>query len=147
MTHERFQKYERKATLRRLNRGSLETTECRWCGKTISNGHIIRYHCNHKCGRKAIYFKNNSLENTKGISLACQESYDLYRNYMIEQIKTQPIMYYKAWEMQARNHTIPVEIMDMVKSNTPLPRPRFEIESNVIGYGLPKIKLVDRVKL
>lgn len=141
MTHERFKKYTRKTTLRPSNRGSIETTECKWCGKVISNGHIIRYYCNPTCGRKSIYFKNNSLENQKNVHVDHEQTYDVFRKYMIEMIKTQPIIYYKDWEVYARHNSIPDEIMEMILFNIPLPRP------NDTGYGLPKIKITDRKKL
>lgn len=60
---------------------------------------------------------------------------------MIEMIKTQPIIYYKDWEVYARHNSIPDEIMEMILFNIPLPRP------NDTGYGLPKIKITDRKKL
>jgi hypothetical protein len=96
-----------------------ESTLCSYCGKTITCGFVRRANCNSYCNRKTLFFKGKTFTSENPLHAK-------FVKYMLEMIKTQPIIYYKGWEKYLRKKEempIPDEIMDLINSNEPLPIP------------------------
>jgi hypothetical protein len=127
-------------TVSEKRKKEIDVTFCLFCGNNIKNGYVKRLHCNNTCNRKKIYF-DDTIDNAKSVKAKFIISHTLFKEYLKKQISAgEPILYYKEWEKQLRNNSIPKEILELVLSNTPLPK------RNPSGYGLPKINIADRTK-
>ena len=100
-----------------------ETTFCIWDNKEIMCGFIKRLHCNATCNRKVIAFKKR-IKEPKSVKEEWKLEYDIFRTYMFKFIKSEPLIHYSQWEILARDSHLPRQILEWIRNDVPLPKPK-----------------------
>ena len=142
--------------MQKVNNRIVETESgfCAFCGKTISFGYVQALNCNATCNRYRLYWLE-SFNAEKKIDKDCKRTYAKFKKYLLTMIDTEPMIYYKEWEIRLRRKlkykingietaivpTLPREIEKLIAKKQPLPRPNSE------GNGLPSIIISKKEEL